>query len=174
MAASNDISAANAPEAPLFSALLTPHRALNRTSFALVMGLIAAMSFVCGLVFWRMGAWPVAGFFSLDLLAIYLAFRLNFKRANATEEITVTHSEFRVRRVDHKGAVSETVFNPLWVKLDREIDEDFGMTGLFVISRGRRLNVAGFLGPDEKLSFANALSAALTEARRGPTWNPLS
>jgi len=37
------------------------------------------------------------------------------------------------------------------------------------VSHGRRLGIAGFLGPHEKKSFATALSAALGEARRGPT-----
>jgi len=37
------------------------------------------------------------------------------------------------------------------------------------VSRGARLPIGSFLGPDEKASFARALSAALGEARRGPT-----
>jgi len=40
---------------------------------------------------------------------------------------------------------------------------------LFLVSRGRRLPIAAFLAPDEKASFARALSAALGEAKRGPT-----
>ena len=35
--------------------------------------------------------------------------------------------------------------------------------------RGRRVPIAGFLGPGEKASFAKALANALGEARRGPT-----
>jgi uncharacterized membrane protein len=42
---------------------------------------------------------------------------------------------------------------------------------LFLVSRGRRLSIAAFLGPDEKASFAQALSSALGEAKRGPTRN---
>jgi uncharacterized membrane protein len=30
------------------------------------------------------------------------------------------------------------------------------------------------LGPDEKASFAKALTAALQAAKRGPTYNPVS
>ena len=47
--------------------------------------------------------------------------------------------------------------------------EEFGIQRLFLVSHGRRLPVAAFLGPNEKASFATALSAALGEARRGPT-----
>jgi len=38
-----------------------------------------------------------------------------------------------------------------------------------VVSRGRRLPVAGFLSPSEKEGFAAALSRAIGEAKRGPT-----
>jgi uncharacterized membrane protein len=55
------------------------------------------------------------------------------------------------------------------VKLDRIVHEEFGIERLFLVSHGRRLPIAGFLGPDEKASFAQALSSALGEARRGPT-----
>ena len=40
---------------------------------------------------------------------------------------------------------------------------------LFLVSRGRRLPIAAFLGPAEKASFAHALGKALGEAKRGPT-----
>jgi uncharacterized membrane protein len=75
----------------------------------------------------------------------------------------------RLRRVSHRGKVAEYTLNPLWTKLDREKHEDFGLLKLFLVSRGRKFPVANFLSPKERESFAVALSAALGEARRGPT-----
>jgi uncharacterized membrane protein len=158
----------------LFSALLTPHRSLNRTGFLVLMGFLSVVSFVAGLAFLLMGAWPVFGFFGLDVLIIYFAFRVNFKRAEATEEITITPSELRVRRVSHRGHVVEWVLNPLWVQLDRKTHAEFGIEKLYLVSRGRRVSVARFLGADEKASFAKALSAALQAAKRGPSYNPVA
>jgi len=66
------------------------------------------------------------------------------------------------------------VLNPLWVQLDREADEEFGIERLYLVSRGRRVSIASFLGPDEKASFASALLGALRAARRGPTYNTVS
>jgi uncharacterized membrane protein len=169
MTAGNDFEAA--PE--LFSALLTPHRSLNRTGVLVVMAFVSVISFAAGLAFLLMGAWPVLGFFGLDLLAIYWAFRVNFRRAKASEEILVTGSELRVRRVSHRGHVVEFVLNPLWVQLDRQIHAEFGIEKLYLVSRGRRIAVASFLGPDEKASFAKALAEALQAARRGPNYNPV-
>jgi uncharacterized membrane protein len=162
------------PEPKLFSAELTPHRSLNRTGFLVLMAFLSFVSFAAGVAFWLMGAWPVFGFFGLDVLAVYWAFRINFRHAKATEEISVTHSELRVRRVSHRGHVVEWVFNPLWVQLDQKAHAEFGIERLYLVSRGRRISIASFLGPDEKTSFARALTAALQAAKRGPTYNPIS
>jgi uncharacterized membrane protein len=120
-----------------------------------------------------MGAWPVFGFFGLDVLAIYWAFRINFRRARATEEISVTPSELRVRRVSHRGHVVEFVLNPLWVQIDQKTHAEFGIEKLYLVSKGRRVTIASFLGPEEKASFVKALTEALHAARRGPTYNPV-
>jgi uncharacterized membrane protein len=162
------------PQPKLFSALLTPHRSLNRTGFLVLMGVVSVVSFIAGLAFLLMGAWPVFGFFGLDVLIIYWAFRVNFKRAEATEEITITPSELRVRRVSHRGHVVEWVLNPLWVQLDQKAHAEFGIEKLYLVSRGRRVLIARFLGADEKASFAKALTAALQAAKRGPTYNPVA
>jgi uncharacterized membrane protein len=138
------------------------------------MGFIVLISFLAGLLFLSMGAWPVFGFFGLDALAIYWAFKVNFHRAAAYEEIAVTPSAVHVRRVTHLGAVSEWTFNPLWVRLDIKADDEFGVERLSLVSRGRRLDIASFLGPDEKYSFANALTAALNSAKRGIDYNPIA
>ena len=157
----------------LFSALLTPHRSLNSVGFLVLMTFLSVVSFATGIAFLLMGAWPVFGFLGLDVLVIYWAFRVNFRRAAATEEITVTPSELRVRRVSHRGHVVEWVLNPLWVQLDQKVHAEFGIERLYLVSRGRRVSIGNFLGADEKASFAKALLAALQTAKRGITYNPV-
>jgi uncharacterized membrane protein len=156
-------------EPTLFSALLTPHRSLSSVGFVVLMAVVAVVSFAGGVVFYIVGARPVGGFFGLDALLIYWAFRVNYRAADAYEEVTVTPSTLRVRKVTHRGKVSEWSLNPVWTRLDREMHEDFGLMRLFLVSHGKRLAVASFLGPDEKETFAAALSAAIGEAKRGPT-----
>ncbi|HEY5129935.1 MAG TPA: DUF2244 domain-containing protein [Bradyrhizobium sp.] len=172
MTAGNDFDPEAQPE--LFSALLTPHRSLSRAGFVAVMTFVTIISFAAGLAFLLMGAWPVFGFFGLDVLAIYWAFRINFRHAIASEEIRVTPCELRVRRISHRGHVVEFVLNPLWVRLDQIIHPEVGIEKLYLVSKGRRVAIASFLGPEEKASFAKALTAALQAARRGPTYNPVS
>jgi uncharacterized membrane protein len=156
-------------EPTLFSAMLTPHRSLSAAGFLALMLGIGTISFVSGLVFFIIGAWPVVGFLGLDVLLVYWAFRVSYRAAAAFEEVTVTPSELKVRKVSHRGEVREWMLNPVWVRVERTSDDEFGVERLFLVSHGRRLAVAGFLGRREKASFATALSSALGEARRGPT-----
>jgi uncharacterized membrane protein len=161
--------AAAAAEPTLFSALLTPHRSLSSVGFFVVMGLVAGISFIGGVLFFLLGAWPVVGFFGLDVVLIYWAFRANYRAAAAYEEVTVTPSELRVKKVSHRGQVAEWSLNPQWTRLDHETHEDYGVLRLCLVSRGRKLTVGGFLAPNERESFAKALSAAIGEAKRGVT-----
>jgi uncharacterized membrane protein len=165
MSADNDLT----QEPTIFSAVLTPHRSLGRKGFLILMTVLGLISFATGTAFLLAGAWPVFGFCGLDVLLIYFAFRVSYRRAKAYEQVTVTPSELTVRQVSHHGRISEWTLNPLWVKLDRVVHAEFGIERLFLVSHGRRLAIAGFLGPQEKESFALALSAALGEAKRGPT-----
>ncbi|MCO5132611.1 MAG: DUF2244 domain-containing protein [Xanthobacteraceae bacterium] len=171
MTAGNDFDDPLAPEPELFSACLVPHRSLSRKGFTVLMAVISVVNFAAGMIFLFKGAWPVLGFFLLDVLAIYWAFRINFRDARTTEEISITASELRVRRTDYRGAATEWVFNPLWVRLDRTVHQEYGIERLCLVSRGRSLAIAQCLGPDEKSSFASALANALQAARRGPVYH---
>jgi len=156
-------------EPTIFSATLTPHRSLGRVGFLILMLLFGGVSFFAGVLFLAKGAWPVFGFFGLDVLLLYWAFRLNYRHADAYEQVTITPSTLKVRKVSHLGRAREWILNPLWVRLDKVELEDFGIDRLFLVSRGKKLSIATCLGPDEKASFARELGHALNEARRGPT-----
>ena len=58
-------------EPPIFSAVLTPHRSLSPAGFLLFMLVLGGISFTTGMVFLLAGAWPVFGFFGLDVLLVY-------------------------------------------------------------------------------------------------------
>ncbi len=170
----NHFDAQYIADAPLFSARLTPHRSLSRGGFIALMAFVTLVSFAAGVMFLMMGAWPVFAFFGLNALIIYWAFKVNFRRAAATEDIMVTPYEIRVRRVSHRGHVVEWSLNPLWVRLEQKAHAEFGIEKLYLVSRGRRLSIGNFLGPDEKASFSKALLEAIQAAKRGPTYNPVT
>jgi uncharacterized membrane protein len=161
-------------EPTIFSVVITPHRSLPRAGFLILMAVFGGASFISGMAFLMMGAWPIFGFFGLDVLLLYLAFRLNYRHAAAYEEVTMTPVALTVRKVSHRGKVREWVLNPLWVRLEKIVHEEFGIEKLLLVSRGRQLAIANFLGPDEKANFAAAFGKALNEAKRGVTRTVLS
>ncbi len=150
----------------IFSATLTPHRSLGRRGFLALMALIAFMGFATGLYFWSLGAWPVIGFLGLDLLAVWLAFRLNYGAARAYEEVEVSRTALVIRKVSPHGKAQELRFNPHWVRLEVQAIEDEGVARIVVRMRGQRVPVGALLNPQDRESFARAFGAALAEARR--------
>jgi uncharacterized membrane protein len=155
----------------LFEARIVPHRSLTPRGFRALMVLFTVISVASAIPFVLFGAWPVAGFMGLDVAILYLAFRANFRAARAYEDIRVTPLELLLAKVTAKGLRREWRFHPAWVRLDRQEHEDFGLLRLSLCSRGRSIEVAHFLGPDQKADFASNLSRALSEARRGPRFS---
>lgn len=151
------------PAATRFSAVLTPHRSLGPKGFLVLMGLIAGVSFLAGLAFTLMGAWPVFGFFGLDVLAIWWAFRANYRAARIRETVDLGDDALVVRRYDKAGRMREWSFQPYWLRV--EIEEAGDMVGpLHLVSHGRRLAVGTFLSGEERRDFAHALRRALAAA----------
>ncbi len=160
-----------ASERRIFSARLTPHRSLTHNNVRLLLVIVGLAGLFTSLPFILMGAWPVAGFMGLDVALIYVAFRANFRDARAYEDVTVTPLELHLAKVSARGARADWRFNPSWVRLERQDDEDFGLQRLSVASRGSQVEIAHYLAPDDKARFATQLSQALAEARRGPRYN---
>lgn len=165
------IGVVEAQDPRLFAARLQPHRSLNRRNFHLLLMFYLAANLVSSLPFIIMGAWPVAGFMGLDVALLYIAFQANFRAARAYEDVLVTPFELFLAKVSAKDQRAEWRFNPAFVRLEREEHEEFGTQRLALVSRGKSVEVAGFLGPGEKADFASALARALAEARRGPRFS---
>ena len=155
----------NAAETPLFRALLVPHRSLGRKGFAILMGFLAGIWFLFGVVFWSLGAWPVFGFLGLDLLAIWLAFRWNYRAGRAREEVEVSRVALDIRKVAPSGRTQSFRFNPFRARFEVARHDEIGITGMAVTGEGRRVPVGAFLNPDDRESFARAFGQALRLAR---------
>jgi uncharacterized membrane protein len=155
------------PDDTLFAARITPHRSLSQQGFRLVMTLVCISAVVSSIPFMIAGAWPVTFFFGLDVVALYIAFRINFRDARGFEDVAVTPLKVSLAKVSPKGERAEWRFDTLWTKLERREDEDYGLMGLNVVSRGQSVPVAEALSPPERASFAEAFQGALRAARGG-------
>jgi uncharacterized membrane protein len=162
---------AHPADRPLYRAILRPHRSLGPRGFRNLMIAIGLFTAFASLPFFVMGAWPVIGFFGLDVLLLYWAFQWSYRTARAREEVSLTPLELTICKISHWGRASEFRFNPAWVRLHREEDEEFGLMRLAVAERARLVDIGGFLAPVERASFASDFGAALNEAKRGPRFS---
>jgi len=175
----NDPSAAAAPPMPettadtaadaagdrvLFDARLMPHRSLPPVGFALLMAGISLVSFGAGLTFYLIGAWPIVGFLGLDVLLVYVAFKVSFRRMRAFETLRLTQSVLVYERVTPAGVRRRWTFQPYWLRVEFDDPPEHG-SQLRLRSHGRSVTVGAFLPPPERETLAAALRQALRQLR---------
>lgn len=145
-------------------AVLTPNRSLSPRAFTLMMTGFGAISFVCGLAFLSMGALPVVGFFGLDALLLYLAFRWTFRKQAETTRVTVTASALRLRHRKSNGDMNDVSVPTAFARIT--LDEPLTPHSWLRIEYGQKAYVIGrFLTPPERKSLADALKSAIGDAR---------
>ena len=149
---------------PAFSAVLTPHRSLSPVGFWIVMGVVAGVGFIAGIAFFLIGAWPVVGFFGLDVALIYWAFRASYRSGRVYETLDLDDDTLTVRRFDPRGAETRWTFQSYWLRVDMD-DPPRHDSALVLRSHGRFLKIGAFLTPGERLEVAEALRAALERQR---------
>ncbi|MDR3376397.1 MAG: DUF2244 domain-containing protein [Ancalomicrobiaceae bacterium] len=164
---SDDNAAAADP--PVFSAMLTPHRSLPAKGFVGLVALAVGLALLTGLIFGRLGAWPIVGFCGLDVALLVAAFLVNYRAARAYEEVEVHWHEVVLRQVASNGRTREYRFNPAWVRLEIDRLDDEGIVRIAFFSHGRGVELARFLNPEDRTSFAAALKRAIGHARGRPS-----
>ena len=151
----------SAAAAPLFDAVLTPHRSLTPLGLRVLVGAFGLVCTAFGVGFWLLGAWPVAGFFGLDVALLYGALKLSFFSARRTERLRLTAEDLTLRRVDPWGKMEDVRFAPPhWLRVEID-DPPRHESQLRLTSHGRAVTVGGFLMPTERVALARALRAAL-------------
>jgi len=158
----------NRPEKQVSNAaqfVLHPHRSLPPSGFVIMMTLVGLVSFVIGMVFFLMGAWPVFGFFGIDVALIYWAFKLNYRSGRIYETVSLAPELLKLTRVHPSGKREEFDFNPYWARVRCTVDQPDGRTSLHLAAQGKEVLFGQFLTDDERRSFADALTGALVSAR---------
>jgi uncharacterized membrane protein len=111
-----------------------------------------------------MGAWPVMGFFGLDVLLVWAAFRLSYRQARLVERVCVTADEIDVQRRHPSGRRAAWRLPTYWTRV--RIDEPVQHASqLELVAGGQALVVGAFLAPSERGRLAARLKAAIAEAR---------
>lgn len=147
-----------------FDATLTPNQALSPRAFLIIMGLVGGMSFLGGIMFLSMGAFPVIGWFGLDALAIWYAFRKNFQNLKEETRVQITAETIRLTHARPGKAEREVRLPTAFTRLSlvhpprrpSELRLAHGQTA-YVIGR--------FLSPRERKSLHEAIEKAIHRAR---------
>jgi uncharacterized membrane protein len=145
--------------------VLHRHRSLSPRGFMILMSVLSLVSFIAGVAFCMIGAWPVMGFFGLDVALVYYAFKLNYRSGLAYETVDLTPDLLTLTRVQPGGAKQAFEVNPYWARVSLTTDRPDGRTSLRIVAQGRELLLGQFLTDDERRDFANALTGALITAR---------
>lgn len=154
---------------PVFlDAILRPNPPMRPEVLRVILVLVLAINLAFALGFVLRGAWPIAPFMGADVALLAWAFRASRIAAQASEHVKLTASELSVVHRAPKRAPQSAVLNPYWVRVQLEEPADMPRK-LTLVSHGKSVQVGGFLGPRERLSFAQALRRALAAAR---AWRP--
>ena len=152
-----------------FERVLLPYRSLPPRGFHLLILILGLISFAVGIGFVSIGAWPVMGFFGLDVALVYIAFRLNYRSARRSETIRLAGDAFTVERVSVRGERRMWRFQPFWLRviLEERGDE---WNRLLVASHGRSLVIGDIVTPAVRRELAASIREALKRWR--DTLNP--
>lgn len=143
----------------VFEALLYPNRSLPNAGFIAVMAIVIAVNLTLGVFFFSLGAWPVLGFCGLDILLVWLAFKLSYRQGRLHERVRLSPDALWVSRVLPSGHETRWRLHPFWtdIAIDRPARHE---SQLRLISKGRCLILGSFLSPEERAAFADTLAAA--------------
>lgn len=165
MAPSPTSATSTAPPGGLFfERILLPHRSLPPRGFQLLMLILGLISLAVGIAFVSIGAWPVTGFFGLDVALVYIAFRINYRQGRLREILRLAADTFTVERISVYGNRRVWQFQPFWVRVVLD-ERDTDRNRLFVASHGRFLPVGDFLAPPARRELAAMIREALARWR---------
>jgi uncharacterized membrane protein len=147
-------------DAPIFEAVISPHRSLSPRALWLVLLVIGVMCCVNAAVFVRIGAWPVGGFCGAELLLAIVLLRLNASDARATELVILSEQGLRIIRTDAGGRRQEKSMSAAWINVLLQ-ERPGRVPALLLVAREVREEIGRSLGEDAKRDLASALDTAL-------------
>ncbi|MDG1826593.1 MAG: DUF2244 domain-containing protein [Henriciella sp.] len=152
------------PHKIYMDASLTPNRSLSPRAFTIVMSIVAGVSFLAGLMFVSMGAFPVIGFFGLDALAIWLAFRWSFRSLKQETKVRVTADTIDVEHFEAGKIVKTASIPTIFARVRLELPER-RPSELQLAYQQQAWVIGRFLTPGERKGFKRALEDAIRRAK---------
>ena len=152
------------PEPVFFERVLWPHRSLPPRGFRALMLVLGLLSLAAGIGFVAVGAWPICGFFGLDVALLYLAFRISYRSARQRETLRLADDQFTVERVGIYGERRQWRFQPFWLRVVLE-ERPNQSNRLSLASHGKSVVIGDFLAPPLRRELAMNLREVLARWR---------
>ena len=144
----------------LYSITLKPYRSLNKIGFITMMVVLCGFSFITGIIFMKKGAWPVFGFFGLDILLVYIFFRLSYKSGKEFEVINLTKKKLIIKKYKEKKIIKTYILDANWVKIQIQNPLEHS-SKLQISSKNKSIIIGSFLRLDEKIEVLQNIENAL-------------
>ncbi len=144
---------------------IRPHRSLSKQGFYWVIGFVLVFNLITGSFFlFALKAFPVPIFLGLDVLGVFLAFKLNYSGAGQVERVRISAREVTV--LHQYGRQARTVWTSPTAFTKVALD-DAGEHHARVSLRlsGRAVIIGAALSPGERDDLAAAVEAAIGQAR---------
>ena len=108
------------------------------------------------------GAWPVFGFFGLDVLLVYIFFKINFKSGKKKERILLTSNQLIIEFYESQKIVKTFFLNPNWLKINL-VQLKNQTSKLQISSINKAIIIGSFLRYQEKKKVIELLQKVLKQ-----------
>ena len=115
-----------------------------------------------GISFYVLGAWPVLGFMGFEILLIYIAFKILFYKNKFYEHIILDNEKLNILFKKKNKIIKKIELEPTWVQVKIEKIYENEDT-LILSSHGKKIILANYLIPEERLKLAGKIKSGLRE-----------
>jgi uncharacterized membrane protein len=147
---------------------LRPNCSLTQATALLFFGFVCLTSFGIATLMAVQGFWPVLPFAGLEMLVLGWALRVSLRNAHVVQRLAVSADTVRV---DCTGTRSEEhlIFPRHWAKVTlRAPYTALHPSRLLIESRGRTVEIGGFLTEDERRGLAAQLKQMIGTINESP------
>lgn len=157
------------PEHPIFETRLRPHRSLSARAFPTLTAVFLVLTFLLIVLSIVRGGWPIIPFLLGNLVLLVSALHVNHRGRLRSEHVLVDRWGVSITGRDHRQRPIYRHHLPLYgLTIERDVDPDYGLRRVRLSLRGRGVEVARDVAPDQRAAFADAFEQALREARCPP------
>ena len=143
---------------------LQPQVTVFKTETKVVLFLLVLFSWIIGVSFFLLGAWPVLIFLAVDILLIYYFLKKGSSNVADWDEIDIHSKELIVRKVRNSRCINVFNIPTYWSKVELT-GQRYGRSKLIVSFRDNCSEIASFLDWKSKVKLERYLNFELHKLR---------